>query len=90
MTDTDKKIYIELDKENGGLYTRFIRHINRTGGWRARSDLESLVELARCSFSAAENCRDTKKYKTMMIELDEGIKAAMKLKKLIEDSSKPV
>ena len=54
--------------------------LERTGGWRARKKIGTLIERARCSFSAAQTYEEDKDYKAMLLEIEEGINEAEDLK----------
>ena len=59
-----------------------VRLLVKTGGWRTRAQIGTLLEDARDCFGAADACWDRKDWPEMLRHIADGITAADKLRRI--------
>lgn len=58
--------------------------LSRTGGWRTRAELGTLIEEAKDCFGAAESCWERKDWPEMLRHIGDGLAAARKVKEIVQ------
>lgn len=62
---------------------KLIKKLDSTGGWKARQDIEYLLENCRMDFSAAQGCFEGRNWDEMLLNIEDGFKNVQMLKKIV-------